>query len=163
MKCTCCRMLRMCKCACGEHMKHIVCFHHFHAIKIIDAHRGLSNSCILCSQNLWAFIGSFDWNRLPAAEIEYHYLQNGRENKNAECKCIDCVHATDYAYKCITKCLVQTPVARPSWWVHVWNVSLFWLWQGFYNQSPHITNFMFFLYELAIVEKRRSWGVSRIW
>ena len=104
----------MCKCARGEHMKHIVCFHNFHAIQIIDAHIGLSNSCILCSQDMWAFIISFDWNRLPAAESERHYLQNRRDNQNVKCKCIDCLHATDSAYKCFTKCLVQTTVAPPS-------------------------------------------------
>ena len=87
------------KCARGGHMKHIMRIHHFHAIKIIDAHFGLSGSCILCSQNMWAFIGSFDLNRLPTAEFERHYLQNARDNHNTESKCIDCVHATDYAYK----------------------------------------------------------------
>ena len=108
-----------------------VCFHYFYAIQIIEAHNCLSNSCILCSQNLWAFINRFDWNRLPAAEFERHYLQNDRENQNTECKCIDCGHATDYAYKSLTKCLVQTTVAPPSWSVDVINGSFFWLWQGF--------------------------------
>ena len=102
------------KCACGEHLKHIVCLHRFHEIEIIDTHMGLSDSFILCSRHMWAFIGSFDWNRFPAAELERHYVQNGRDNQNAECKCIDCVHAADYVYKCLTKCFVQTTVAPPS-------------------------------------------------
>ena len=75
---------------------------------------GLTDSCILCSQNMLALIGSVDWNRLPTAEWERHYLQNGRENQNTECKCIDCMHATDDCYKCPTKYLVQTTVAPPS-------------------------------------------------
>ena len=100
-------------CPCGELMKDIVCFHHFHAIQIIDAHNGLSNSCSLRSQNMLASICSFDWDLLPAAELERHYLQNGSDNHNAECKCMDCVHATDYVYKCLTKCFVQTTVAPP--------------------------------------------------
>ena len=70
------------KCASGEHLKHIVCFLHFHEIEFIDAHNGLSDSCILCTQNILALIGFFDWNRLPIAEWERHYLQDGRDNKN---------------------------------------------------------------------------------
>ena len=84
------------KCASGEHLKHIVCFLHFHEIEIIDAHSGLSDSCILCTQKMLAFIGCFDWNRLPTAEWERHYLQNGFDNKHMQCECIDCMHATDY-------------------------------------------------------------------
>ena len=61
-----------------------------------------------------AFIGCFDWNRLPTAEFERHYLQNGRDNQNTECKCINCVHATDYACTCHMKRFVQTAVAPPS-------------------------------------------------
>ena len=81
------------KCASGEHLKHIVCFQHFNGIEIIDAHNGLTDSCILCSQHMLAFISSFDWNRLPTAELERHYLENCRDHQNTECKCIDCVHA----------------------------------------------------------------------
>ena len=110
-----------------------------------------------------AFIGCFDWNRLPTAEWERHYLQNGHKNQNTQCKCIDCMHATDYACKCITKCLVQRTVAPPSWSVYVRNKSLFWLWQVLYRQSPRITSLMVFLHKFVDVEKRRSWGVSRIW
>ena len=99
------------KCASGDHLKHIVCFHHFHEIAIIDAHCGLTDSCILCSQNMLASIGSFDWNRLPTVELERHYLQNGRENNNTECNCIDCVHVTDSLCKCLIKLFVQTTVA----------------------------------------------------
>ena len=102
------------KCASDEHLEHIVCFQHFHEIEIIDAHNGLTDSCIVCSQNMLAFISRFDWNRLPTAELERHYLQNGRDNQNTECTRIDCVHATDYDCKLLIKCLVQTTVARPS-------------------------------------------------
>ena len=49
-------------------------FLHVHETELIDAHIGLSNSCILCSQNMWAIIGRFDWNRLPTAELERHDL-----------------------------------------------------------------------------------------
>ena len=107
--------------ASGKHLKHIECFQHFHEIEIIDAHSGLTDTFILCSQKMLAFIGSFDWNRLPAAELERHYLQNGRENTNAECKCIDCVHATDYDCKRLIKCFVLTTVASPSLSVYVRN------------------------------------------
>ena len=69
------------KCACGEHLKHVVCFRNSHEIEIIDPHIGLSDSCILCSQNLLAFTGSFDWNRLPTAEVERDDLKNGRDHK----------------------------------------------------------------------------------
>ena len=89
------------KCASGKYLKHIVCFLHFHEIEIIDAHDGVNDRCILCTQLKPAFIGWFDWNRLPIAEWERHYLQNGRENQNMKCKCIDCMHATDYVYKCL--------------------------------------------------------------
>ena len=101
------------KCTCGAHLEHIV-FRHFHEIEIIDAHNGLSDSCILCSQAMPALICGFDWNRLPTAEWERHYLQDGRENQNTECKCADCMHATDYVYTCRIKFLVQTTVAPPS-------------------------------------------------
>ena len=144
------------QCACGEHLKHIVCFHRFHEIEIIDAHNGLSHSCILCSLNLWAFTGRFDWNRLPTVELERHDIQNDRENQNTKFKCIDCLHATDYAYKWFIKCLVQTTVAPSSWFVYVINGSFFWLWQGFYIQSPRITRLMVFLYKFVNVEKRRE-------
>ena len=108
------KILGMRKCAFGEHLNHIVCFLYFHETEIIDAYSGLSDSCILCTRNTLAFIGCFDWNRLPTAEWERHYLQNGRDNEHFECKCIDCMHATDYAYKCLIKCCVQTTVAPPS-------------------------------------------------
>ena len=82
MKCACLRLLGMHKCASGEHLKHLVCFQHSHEIEIIDAHNGLTDSCILCIQNMLAFIGSFVWNRLPTAELDCHYLHNGRENQH---------------------------------------------------------------------------------
>ena len=113
------------KCASGEHVKHIVCFLHFHEIEFIDAHSGLSDGCISCTRNMRAFIDFFYWNRLPTAEWDRHDLQNGRENQNTECKRIDCMHATDYDYKCLTKCLVQTTMAPPSLSVYVRNGSLF--------------------------------------
>ena len=131
------------KCASGEHLKHIVCCLHFHSIEIIDAHNGLTDSCILCSQKMLVFICSFDWNRLPIAELERHDLQNGRENQNTECKCIDCAHATDYDCTCLIKCFVQATVAPPSWSVYVRNGSLFWLWQVFYN-SRHASRVWWF-------------------
>ena len=114
MKYQICDFLGLRKCASGEHRRHIVCFHHFHGIEFIDAHSGLTNSCILCSQNMLALIGCFDWNRLPTAQWERHYLQNGRDHKNTECKRIDCMHASGYVYKCPIKCLAQTTVAPPS-------------------------------------------------
>ena len=130
MERTCWRFLDMRKCACVAHLKHIVCFHIFQQIEIIDAHNGLSDSCMLCSKQLCAFMGRFDWNRLPTTESERHHLQHGRDTKNKECKCIDCTHATDYFYKRFKTCLVRTTVAPPSWIVYVRNASLFWLWQG---------------------------------
>ena len=102
------------KCASGEHLKHIVCVLHFHEIEFIDAHSGLSDGCILCTQHMPALIVFFYWDRLPTAEWERHHVQNGRENKNTECKCIACMHATNDAYKCLIQCLVQTTVAPPS-------------------------------------------------
>ena len=102
------------KCTCGRHIKHIVCFRHFPDTEIIEAPSGLSDSCILCSQNVSVFISRFDWNRLPTAELERHDLQHGRDNKNIECQRIHFVHTTDCAYKCVIKCLVQTTVAPPS-------------------------------------------------
>ena len=54
---------------------------HVHETEITDAHIGLSDSCILCSQNLLVFICLFDWNRLPTKELELYYLPNGRQNK----------------------------------------------------------------------------------
>ena len=110
-----------------------------------------------------AFIGCLHWNRLPTAELERHYLQNGRDNLNSECKCIDCAHTTDYANKCFTKCFVQTTVAPPSGSVGIRNLSLCRLWQSFYRQLPRITILMFVLHKLVNVEKRRSWGFSNIW
>ena len=89
-------------------------FQHFHETDIIDAHSGLSNTGILCSQTLWAFICLFDWKRLPTVELERHYLQNGRDDQHTECKCIGCAHAAYYDYKCLTECLVQTTVVSPS-------------------------------------------------
>ena len=79
------------------HIQHIVFFLHLHETEIIDPQLGLSDCCILCSQHVSVFIGRFDWNRLPTAEMERQYLQKGRDNKNTECKCIDRVHTTDYA------------------------------------------------------------------
>ena len=84
----------------------------------------------------------FYWNRLPTAEWERHYLQHGSNNQNTECKCIECMHAKYYVYKCLTTCIVQTTVAPPSWSVYVSNGLLFWLWQVFCKQSPRITSFM---------------------
>ena len=104
----------MSKCACGEHMTHIVFFSHIHDTETLDVHSGLSDTGISCSQTMWAFISMFDSNSLPTAELERHYLQHGRNIKNAECECILFVHAADYMYKCLTKCLVQTTVAPPS-------------------------------------------------
>ena len=71
----------------------------------------MSGIGILCSQNLWAFIGIVDWNRLPIAELERHY--HGRENQNTERKCIDVLHAINDVYTCLIKCLVQTAMAPP--------------------------------------------------
>ena len=145
MECTCCKLLGTRKCACGDHVKHIVCFWYVHQTEIIDAHIGFNVSCILCSPKMWAFICSFDWNRPATAELERHYLQHGRDNQNVECQRIDCAHATDYAYKCLIECLVQTTVVPPSWSVDVIHGSLFWLWNRFYKQSPRITMFYVFL------------------
>ena len=119
MKCACWRFWGMRKCACGDRIKHIVGVHHFQEIEII-----------LCSQNMWAFIGRFDWNRLSTAELERHYLQHGCDHQHAECKCIDCVHATDCASNFRIACMVQIPVAPPSWTVYVRYGSCFgwWLW-----------------------------------
>ena len=66
--------------ACGEHLKHIVCLQHVHETEIIDAHNGLGDSCTSRSQHMQALINSFDWKRLPAAELERHDLQHGRDN-----------------------------------------------------------------------------------
>ena len=66
-----------------------MCFHLFHVIEIITAHCCLSDGCILCSQKMLAFISRFYWNRIPAAELERHYLQNGRDEQHTECTCID--------------------------------------------------------------------------
>ena len=68
---------------------------HVHDTEIFDAHSGLSDIGILSNQHLWAFIRHVDWNRLPTAELECHYLQNVRDRKHTECRCIDRVHASD--------------------------------------------------------------------
>ena len=85
-----------------------------HATQMRDAHNSLSDTSILCSRDLWALICRFDWNRLPIAEVGRHDLQSGRDHKHTECKCIDCVHATDDVYTRLIKCFVQTTVAPPS-------------------------------------------------
>ena len=162
MKCTRWILLGMRKCASGEHLKRILCFQHFHATEVIDAHDGLSDICMLCNQKMWALISHFDWNRLPAAMLERHYLKNGCGRQNTECKCIDCVHATDYIYKCLIKCFVQTTVAPPSWSVYVRDVSLCGWLQRFHIQSLIITMLVVLLNTFMDVEKWRSWGVSRI-
>ena len=106
----------------------------------------------------------FDWHRLPDAELQRRDLQHGRENQNTECKCIDWCHATDYDYKCIRKCLVQTTVAPPSWFVYVRHGLWFWLWHWFYMQSPRITILTFLLWHKFVnFEKQRRWCVSSIW
>ena len=68
----------MLKCVCGEHIKHTSNVEQMHAINMRCVHNGLSDIGILSSQNLWKFIGLFDRNRLPTAELDRHYLQNGR-------------------------------------------------------------------------------------
>ena len=87
------------------------------------AHCGLSDASIFSSQHLWALISIFDWNRFPTAGLERHHLQNGRDNRNADCKCTDLMHAANYVYKCLIKWPVQTIVAPPRWSVYVVNVS----------------------------------------
>ena len=69
------------KCACGLHLKEVVCFQHVHEIEIIDTHNSLSDSCILCSRNMLALIGMFDRNRTPTAKLVRHYLQNGSDKQ----------------------------------------------------------------------------------
>ena len=51
-----------------------VCAHHVHETEIINAHNGLSDSCMLGSQNMLAFISCFDWNCFPIEELERDYL-----------------------------------------------------------------------------------------
>ena len=91
-----------------------MCLQHVHQIEVIDAHNGLSDSCILCSQQMLAFIGGFDWNRLPTAELERDCLQHGFGNQNTECKCTVFVYATDYVYKCLIQFPVLTAVTPPN-------------------------------------------------
>ena len=70
------------KCACDEHIKHISIFEQINETQIRCVYDGLCDIGILCSQNIWAFICVFDWNRLPTAELDRHYLRSGRENPN---------------------------------------------------------------------------------
>ena len=65
------------KCACGDHIKHISICEPIHELAIRCVYIGLSDFGVLCSQILSELIGIFDWNRLPIAELDRQYLQNG--------------------------------------------------------------------------------------
>ena len=101
------------KCVRGGHVKHLVFVQRFHETEITDAHSGLSDTCMLCSQNMYALIGRFDWNRPPIAKLEHHNPQNGCETLHTDCKRIDVVHAAFCVYRCIIKCFVLISVASP--------------------------------------------------
>ena len=69
------------KCACGEHKTHMLLVQHVHEIEVLDAHSGLSDIGIWCSQHMLAFISIFDRTRLHLEELERHYVQHGCENQ----------------------------------------------------------------------------------
>ena len=68
------------KCACGYYTKRISISEQIHEIQIRSVYNGLSDIGILCSKHPLEFIGFFDWNRLPTAEFDRHYLQSSRDN-----------------------------------------------------------------------------------
>ena len=102
------------KCACGEHIKHISMLEQNHEIQLRCVHSCLSDIGVLCSQNLWAFIHMIDWIRPPIAEVERHYLQNGRGNNNLIGNVyLLCMRSTMLT-KCLITCSVRTATAHPT-------------------------------------------------
>ena len=69
------------KCVCGEYIKHICALSFVHETKIHYAHICLRDTCILSSQNQWELICVSEHNRRATAELERHYIQNGRGNQ----------------------------------------------------------------------------------
>ena len=55
----------MCKCVCGEHIKHISIRHTFRESQIRYTHRGLGDICVF---------SMYDTNRIATAELERHYV-----------------------------------------------------------------------------------------
>ena len=68
------------KFACGKHIKHHSICELICEVTARCVYNGLSNIGILCNQILWESICIFDWNRLSVAELDRHYVQNGRDS-----------------------------------------------------------------------------------
>ena len=87
------------KCCGGEHLNHICFFVHVHEIETSEAYSGLSDNCILRSQNMLTSIASCDRNCLPTAELKRHYLQHGRDHQTNYIACIELVHAINSVFE----------------------------------------------------------------
>ena len=74
--------LAMRKCVCGEDIKRMSSSHTFHESQIRYAHRGLSDICILSSQDRTEFISISDRNRFATAELEHHCPENRHDHLN---------------------------------------------------------------------------------
>ena len=56
----------------GEDIKHIYSLWQNHEFEIRCVYIGLSDICMFCSQNQFAFIVFLNQNRLPTAELDCH-------------------------------------------------------------------------------------------
>ena len=69
------------KYVCAAHLTHVYICHTFRESQIRDSHRGLSDICILSSQNWLTFKSIYDSISIAAAELERHGVQNSRDNQ----------------------------------------------------------------------------------
>ena len=115
MKCKCRGCFYLTQMCLWWHIKHIPFVHTFHETQIRYAHWGLSDICVLSSQNRSGFISISDRNCVATAELDCHCIENSRVHYNVHDILTDFIHVISILVRLRRKWVVISIIALILW------------------------------------------------